>query len=300
MRRVARYPAVRFAMTLAGCLPLGLARRIGRDMGSLAWWVSAKERRRALAHLGMALPGLGERQRRRIGRESFANLGKCLGEIAQSRHLDACLDSFFELDAAAFNLIRDAHAEGRGVILISAHLGNFELLARRVASAGVTQLWVVAKAPGCGRTTGMIADMRRAGGVHTIWRGSPSAGRDLLRVVRRGEILGLVIDQDTDVQGVFVDFMGHPAHTPRAAADLALRTGAVVITGFAMPRAGGGYRAAMERIEPPAGLSGEAAVVPFVQAMSDAIERAVRAAPEHWVWMHRRWRKTPGADGPAA
>jgi KDO2-lipid IV(A) lauroyltransferase len=180
------------------------------------------------------------------------------------------------------------------VLFISGHVGNFELLARRIAMDGFPSQ-TIAKETSDPRLTRLIEQMRSSGGLRCIWRGQEGAARHMLRALRKGELLGLLIDQDTKVQGVFVDFFGKKAFTPRAAADLALRTGAALVVGFAFRRADGGHRLTLKRIVTATQSNDqEQNVINLTQELTSEIENAIRQAPDSWVWMHRRWKTRPG------
>ncbi len=112
----------------------------------------------------------------------------------------------------------------------------------------------------------------------------------MLRALEHGEILGLLIDQDTRVQSVWVPFFGKLAKTPRAAGDLALRTGAAVMLGFCQRDAASGrYLLRMHEVPVNADDTAET----LTARLTLGIEAAIRRAPEQWVWVHRRWRSPP-------
>ncbi|HSM12604.1 MAG TPA: lysophospholipid acyltransferase family protein, partial [Thermoanaerobaculia bacterium] len=137
-----------------------------------------------------------------------------------------------------------------------------------------------------------LLDLRGRFGTRTIVRGRPGAARDLLRTLRSGGALGMLIDQDTRVEGVFVEFFGRPAWTPVGAAEIAQKLGAAVHPTFIERCPDGRHRA---RIEPALGLPADP--VAATQAMTDRIEQQIRRVPEQWVWMHRRWRRRPEDGG---
>ena len=118
--------------------------------------------------------------------------------------------------------------------------------------------------------------------------------RALLRVLRRGEILGLLMDQDTNVQGVFAPFFGRPAHTPVGPVRLAMRTGAPLVP-MALYREGEGYHLV---VQPPIPLPDtgdrEADLREGVARCNRTLEALIRRHPEQWVWMHRRWKTKSG------
>jgi KDO2-lipid IV(A) lauroyltransferase len=117
----------------------------------------------------------------------------------------------------------------------------------------------------------------------------------IFRALRRGDLLAALIDQDTKVPSVFVPFFGRPAKTPSGPAMLALKRRTPVIAGF-ITRTPHGHRIKIVRISTE-GFEGEAGVTALTARMTAAIEQAIRAAPEQWVWFHRRWRSQP--DAPA-
>jgi KDO2-lipid IV(A) lauroyltransferase len=172
---------------------------------------------------------------------------------------------------------------------VGAHLGNWELQAWAVARAGIP-LQAVGKENVDPRLTRLMDRFRARGGVRNIWRGQPGAAVALLKALRRGEALAMLIDQDTNVQNVFVPFFGHPAATPRAAADLVLRTGAAACVCLVHKRPDGTYRATSEEVPVPSTGDPERDAVELTARFTARIEAAIRAHPEQWVWMHQRWK----------
>jgi KDO2-lipid IV(A) lauroyltransferase len=120
------------------------------------------------------------------------------------------------------------------------------------------------------------------------------------RVLRKGEILGMLIDQDIDVEGVFVPFFGVPAHTPSGAAVFALRSGAAIVPLAIHLQPDGRHTITVlpELERPPAELPEGERVLELTRRCSEALERLIRIYPQQWVWLHERWRKRPSsADG---
>lgn len=294
IKRYLRYVAVRWTLFWLSLLPLKVASRLGRAFGGLGFWIAGGERRKALQSLQTAFPALSDDERRSLSLRCFQHLGQAAFELACIRQIDRRMDELVEWPADARAVLDEALSEQRGVVFITGHVGNWELLARRVALAGYPSQ-SIAKETSDPRTTALVEKFRRAGKVGSIWRGQGGAARHMLRALKAGEILGLLIDQDTNVQNVFVPFFGKPAATPRAAADLALRTEAAVVVGFCQrlgtaPR----YRVCMKRVRllQPTGDKDQDALA-LTALMSNEIEAAIKATPEQWVWMHRRWKTRP-------
>ncbi len=291
LKRFLRYLLVRTALAIVSALPLGLARWLGAGFGRFAFAVAGGERRKALKSLARAFPEKSDAERHALARASFRHLGMAAFEVGATASMDAQLEHLVHWSAEDRGVLDAALARGKGVVFVSGHVGNWELLARRVARAGYPSQ-SIAKETTDPRLTVLVERFRARGGVRSIWRGQEGAARAMLRALKSGEILGLLIDQDTQVQSLFVPFFGELAATPRAAADLALRTGAAVVVGFCQ-REGEGYRLWMEEVPWRAGEDREADALALTAALSQRIEAAIRRAPEQWVWMHQRWKTRP-------
>lgn len=291
-RRFVRAYAVLCLFWLLGRLPLGLALRLGRRAGGIAYHLFAKDRRRALAHLAMAFPESTEEERRAITRRMFESLGVSALELAQLHRIDPILEDYVHLPEEAVRRLRRV-CQGRGAVMVTGHVGNWELLFRRCLRAGF-DAYAVGKESHDPRFTALMERIR--GKDRVIWRGAPGASRQMLQVFRNDGYLALLIDQDTKVQGVFVPFFGRLAHTPRAAADLALRTGAGVAAIFIHRRPEGGHEITVHEIAQPEAADPEEAVRELTAEMTRRIEEAVRRSPHEWVWMHERWKTRPSAE----
>ncbi|MBI5542268.1 MAG: lysophospholipid acyltransferase family protein [Deltaproteobacteria bacterium] len=297
LKRFLRYYLLRALFAVAGLPPLELARRLGAALGGLAFLLAGGERRKALSSLAIAFGEKSEAERYEIARDSFRHLGMLGAEVCQLRHIDPQLERYVELSEGSQRLLAEAYAEKRGVVFITGHVGNFELLARRFGRLGYPSQ-TIAKQSSDPRMTALIERIRVSGGYQILWRGQEDLFALMERLLGRGEFLGFLIDQDIKARGVFVDFFGRPTFTPRAAADLALKTGAAVVTGFVFRRGDGGHRFEVARL--PVHRSGDpdADALALTQAMTRAIEDAIRRAPHAWVWLHQRWKTRPEQAAP--
>ena len=291
-RRELRVRALLLLLPLLSRLPLRLAVAFGALLGFVAWYLVRRERRLALEHLALAFPDRDQAFRQRVGRASFVNLGRAALEVACADGYQPRLARVVQLSPGDAALLKDAHAEGRGVVFVSCHVGNWELLARRIGLEGYP-CGTVAREAQDPRLTALLDRSRQAAGVRVLWRGSPGLAKGLLRLLRQGGFVGLLIDQDIDVQGHFVPFFGRPAFTPRAAGDLAVRTGAPMLFGCVHRLAPSVHRVTLRRIEVARTGDRELDSRALTAAATLAIEEEVRARPDEWVWMHRRWRTQP-------
>jgi KDO2-lipid IV(A) lauroyltransferase len=270
------------------------SQRVGRAIGSLAWTLSRRDRRRALDHLALAYPELIGPERRRLARDCFRHLGTVLGECLHLYHRDcAFVGSVVEIQG--FEEIEKVRKEGRPLVLFTGHCGNWELLGAAVNCRGVGMV-VVARSLDEPEQQEMLAGLRARFGTPTIERGGEGAVRQLLGTLRRGGALGMLIDQDSGkMEGVWVPFFGRPAFTPIGAAKIALKQKAAVVPVFIERLAGGLHRV---RFQPPLDLPDDPREATAL--MTAKIEEQVRKHPEQWVWMHRRWRRQPAATSQTA
>ncbi len=269
------------------------AQRAGGALGRLAWGLSRRDRRRALEHLAIAFPELPAPARRDLGRDSFRHLGTMLGECLWARARDG-EQVAREVEIEGWDEIERLRAGRRPILIVTGHCGNWELLAAALNLRGLGMAVIARELEDPGLQESLLG-LRARFGTRTIVRGRPGAARDLLRTLRSGGALGMLIDQDTRVEGVWVSFFGRPAWTPSGAADLAIRLGAAVLPTFIERRPDGRHRA---RIQPELAVSDDR--VEATQQMTDRIETQIRSVPEQWVWMHRRWRRQPAAEESAA
>ncbi len=290
LKRWVRFAFLRGALAVASRLPLRWAQALGDALGSVAFRLLAQERAKALASLARALPEKTDAERWALASASFRHLGRCALEAAVAARLsEAQLDRLLEVPEAVRRLLVQAVAQGRGVVAVSGHVGHWELFGWALVRLGLP-LHVIAR-EGVDARLGALAEAFRArGGVRTILRGRPGSAVALLRALRRGAMLGFLVDQDTRVQSVGVPFFGTLASTARAPADLTLRTGAVSVVGFLQRQADGRYQLSASEVEVPHSGDAEADVLELTARYSAAIEAAVRRAPEQWVWMHQRWK----------
>lgn len=272
-------------------LPLPLGQTLGRALGSLAHLVARRERRKALANLAIAFPDWDEAKRRDTIRAMFRHLGTSVFEIAWMRNMDvATRDRLTDIEGAEPLLaLLDA---GRGVVVFTAHCGNWEWMSYAVGLWGrpTTVLQRERDAPEMNR---YITEHRARSGVRTIDRGSAAAGRELIQSLRRGGILAFLIDQNLRTDSVQVPFFGRPALTPIGPAKLAVRTESIVVDILIERLPDGRHRL---RVGEPQQCRRDDDPVKLTERMTRIIEAQVRRVPEQWVWMHDRWRDRPRWD----
>ncbi len=300
VKRSVRSALLRGVIAVFSRVPLRPAVTFAAAVGWLAWPLAGTTRRQILANLAVAFPEKSAAEREAIGRASLVHLARLAAEVVTLRSWRHRLADHVSLAPGAEERLRAAVARGKGVLYVTGHLGNWELMAQRIAALQPTA--TIARSGNDPRLTELVGRIRAEGRVETLWREDPGTARAMLRCFKQGKLLGMLIDQDTRVQGVFVPFFGRPAFTPRGAADLALRFGVPVVVGWARRRdpSPGHVVEIVDMPYDPAPVDREAEVRRLTAACTARLEAAIRAAPEEWVWMHERWRTRPGEDAAGA
>jgi KDO2-lipid IV(A) lauroyltransferase len=290
VRRNVRSLLIASLLRVIALIPLGPAVRLGAWLGGFGFWLFADARRLALRHLALAFPEKTEAERVEIVRRMFIHLGMSAMEITSIDSFKHRIEQYMELSGVE---LRQALAKGKGVVFVTGHLGNWELMARAVAKVGAP-VSAIAKRGGDARLMGLIEGWRQDGAVTTLWREDASTARAMLRVFKENRVLGLLVDQDTSIQGVWVPFFGRPAFSARAPADLALRTGAPILVGTShrkSERPGDGFLFEVTDVPyDPKPADKEAEVLRITAACQALLEDAIRRHPADWVWMHERWK----------
>lgn len=266
-------------------------RVVGNSLGWLFYHVSARYRNVALRNLRAAFGReKSESEIRRIAQNVFRHFARGSVEFFYLLALDRDkIDSMIELEGQ--ENIDNALDAGRGCIALTAHYGNWELLARKLVILGY-KANVIARDSDDPGMTGMTTRIRESGGYRVFDKDQPLIGA--LRALKRNEVLGILPDQN-ESDGLLVDFFGRPAATATGPAIFALRSGAPIVPMFAARTPDGRYKATVYRPVEFRPTGDEAAdVIALTGLINQAIEREVRANPDQWLWLHDRWKATPG------
>jgi len=274
-------------------LPRQAALRLAGLLG-WAWFLAdGRHRRRALENLEVAFgPTMGPRERRRVARDSFVNLARSMCDI-----LD--LESWDEekigrlVHIEGWERIEEAYRQGNGVLLFSGHIGCWELVPHLQGLRNLP-LGMVVRPLDNPLLDGLLERKRCLSGNETIAK--RRAVRTILRNLRQGKGVAIVIDQNLrTTERIFVEFFGRPAATTPALSLTAHRTGAAVVPVFCIPRPDGTYVVRYhEPVQVPRTGGRDRDVHALTQECTRIIEETIRAHPGTWLWMHRRWRTSPG------
>ncbi|MBN1772976.1 MAG: hypothetical protein JXB32_17030 [Deltaproteobacteria bacterium] len=273
------------------------AERLGRFLGLVWFHVVRIRRSTVLRQLRAAFPSWSSGQARATARALYVNLGRWAAEFVRATGPERTRrEALARVEVEGLGAYESATADGGGALVVTGHLGNWDLaacsqafagrrltlLSRRLSNRGLDRYWM---------------ERRRALGLEIVEERTPLVR--LVERVRAGRTLVLIVDQATppELGGVRVPFLGREAWTTRLPALLAVRTGAPLFPVFVHSPAGAPHRI---RIEDP--LWGDAAagrpaerVLALTRALNRRLERRVREQPDQWLWLHRRWKGFPAS-----
>jgi len=248
-----------------------------------------KLRRVAQTNLSFAFPALPEHERERIVDGVFRSIARLLVSFARFPDLnEANIGGWIEYEGLEY--YRAAKAAGRGVLVATAHLGNWELSA--FAHALLTEpMNVMVRPLDNPMIDGIVEARRTLSGNRLVYK--HEGARAVLRALRANEAVGILVDQNTSLaEGVFIDFFGKKACASPVFVKFAYRSGAPIIPGFALwDERRGRY---VLRFYPRLELTGDACI--DTQRLHSAIENVIRAYPDQWLWIHRRWKTRPQGE----
>ena len=280
--------------TFAGILrvlPEHAAVLLGEGLGWMAGVVFRIRMKDAHRHVALAFPDRSEKWRRQHARACFRHLGR--ESVAIMRMARLGMQEVVERTTMeGFQEFEEAVAEGRGGIIITGHLGNWEIGGASVSARGIP-LDVVHQRQPHPLFDGDLNRTRNRLGMEVIERGE--APRGVLRSLRKGKVVALVADQNMRTGGIFVDFFGVPAATAKGPALFALRTGAPVFLGVALRLPGGRqrYRVVMERVQVEESGDLDRDVESLTALHAARLQHYVEEHPGQYFWQHRRWKTRP-------
>lgn len=288
------YWFVRFLIAVSNAVPRSLWLRFCGALGWLAYRVASKTTALMHTHIRMAFPEYTDKQVRALAKLNFVMLGKNAGEILRATSVKNLQDLEKFLVIHDYEHYERAKAKGKGVIFLTCHIGAFDLQITYMSLKGLRPLIIGTplKDP---RLNDLLWKQRNAHGAIAVERGKEMFR--LLKELKSGGSLAILIDQDTKVKSRFVNFFGMPAATPVGAAIFAVKTGASVVpTYIHLGKDGKQHMTFLPEIETSVTGDEETDLVENTQRYSDFIEKKVRQHPEQWVWMHERWKTKPGEE----
>jgi KDO2-lipid IV(A) lauroyltransferase len=276
-------------------MPLTRAVRAGARLGGWAMSFDRPNRPIALKNLEIAFPEITPAARIAILRKMYRNWGRVLAEWTHLPELSRAnieqvvtYENKQNLDEA------ERRSNGRGILVLTGHYGNFELMAISHSIYGY-DLAVVHRPLRNPLVDAAVCGARIRHGNRLIAR--KAGGREMMRTLRQNWMIAVALDLDVR-KGVFVDFFGMPACTSDAVARLSIATGAPVLPAF-MVRDGDTIHHKIKilpAVYPEKTGNREAAVREYTQRYTGTIEQMIREHPDHWNWIHRRWKTRPPGE----
>lgn len=276
-----------------------LARLLPRRvcLGTL-WTVGAAiyafSERRNVAYKNLRAAFAAEKSRRElkhIARRSFQNMALSMGEMLRLPDMNLAYVRR-NIEFVGVEKYEPFLKEKKGVIFLTAHYGNWELL--NVASRIVDYPMVVlARAQKHPRSDAYLNSIRSCKGSQVIRKGMPV--REILKALKTGKVLGILSDQDGGKNGTFVRFFGRQSSSPNGVVTFAMRTGAPIFPSFDVRQDWIRHRIEVKDalVMPPVDTPPEEAERIVLQQFADVLEAQIRRHPDRWLWAHRRWKSTP-------
>ncbi len=284
-----QYFAVLSFKAVACLAPGFLARWFGATLGHMLHLLARKHRRIGMHNLDLVFGAeKSEAEKKKILRNCFLHYGRALMETLRLARINE--HNFLEnITLQGVDGFYQALDQGKGVILCSAHYGNWEVM-NLVLGYLKLPLSAMARPIDNPLVHKVLEKLRTRPGNRVIYK--HKSVRKLLANLRENRIIGIVNDQDVhDRNRIMVDFFGHPAATTPIPAALAIKTGAPIITGYAVPRGKGHYLLTFGNlIHPQPDADKDAEILRITKLLNLRLEAQIRAEPAYWMWLHQRFK----------
>ena len=297
LRHRFEFAIARLFISILATLPRNTARALGAVIGLIAYQALKRLRETGQRNLRMAFPELNDVDRQIILKQVYRNLGYQLAEFCQmSSYTPEFLRNLIRYEGLEHYLT--ARDRGRGVLVLTGHLGAWELSSFHHSLMGYPMGMVIRRLDNP-LVDELVNRIRCLHGNRVLHK--DDFARGLIASMRAGETVGILMDTNmTPPQGVFVPFFGHLAATASGLARVAQKTGAAVVPGFLVwEQREQKYKL---RFGPEVSLvntgDSEADAIANTANFTAIIESYIRQYPDQWLWMHRRWKtRPPGEEG---
>ncbi len=269
---------------------LSLPRRwlpwLGSTLGTTAYAIFGHARRATLENLALVYPHLHPIERRAMAREVFRTLGCNLTDTLSLLDPTESPERTLGITPTSRTALDEALRAGRGVVYVTCHLGPWERMAALLAGLGYPITTLASESYDPRFDAVLYGRLRTSRNVDVIYRGSSAAPLAVVRALKRGRVLGFLVDLPGRIATCPVQWLGRPSTVALGPARIALRTGAPVVIGTPAPGAGGLQvdvtALPTEDLEP-----GDVGERVLCQRIADELSRRIAALPSHWPWMHR-------------
>lgn len=269
------------ALKAIGLLPISVRTALGGALGGIVGRVPTRETKIASLQLRAFLP---EASPSKVVPKIFSNVGR---SMLESLNLGPYLQKPFpNITCPEWDTIISWTKEDRPIIALTAHTGNWDLLAAYTIARGIP-LTTVGKEARNLHVQNALRAMREAYGIETIWRSDKSGVKRIVNCFKERRVMAALIDQDTRVDSLFVPFFGTPAKTPSTLIDLGKRYNARFVSAFMVRVEGQRFEIHVRELDASRDTAG------VLLQYHQHLEEIIRAHPDQWVWFHKRWRTDP-------
>jgi KDO2-lipid IV(A) lauroyltransferase len=272
------------AKVLMGCtiyplsiLPLSFRCFLGRQIGVAFSYFETRDRLITELQIKWILPQISPKE---ILPKIFGNIGSNIFEALNLKPIINNMDRYIECPNA--EIPKTINKRGRPVVALTAHMGNWELMAAYMVKVGVP-LTTVGRQARNRFGQYLLSHLRARYGVNTMWKENRSGLREMVKHLSPGHTIAALIDQDTHVRSENIPFMGHLAKTPVGLIDIGKRFNAIFVTSFIV-KDGDKHVIHVEEIPDTADQA------EILEIYNTRLEELIRRYPDQWIWMHKRWR----------
>lgn len=294
VRHYFEFALVQLLRLIFRILPRRGALWLGRRIGGLAYRLDPRHRKGVLANLDLAYRDeISTEEKERIARGAYHHFGSMLVDIVRTQKWrPEQIETIAEFEG--WENLEEAYGRGKGVLILTAHFGNWELMGVAQGFRG-RNIHVVARVLDNPLLEKLLHRFRTCSGNTVVYK--LNAVKAVMDILKERQGTAVLIDQNVNPnRGIFVDFFGVPACTTTVVSALAVRTGAPIVPAFSLPLPGGRWRFIYEKpIEVADEGNRQETIAELTQRCTAIIERYVRQRPDVWLWMHRRWKTQPTA-----
>jgi len=287
------YVAMRCLLGVLQLLPWSAARPVARRLGDVGYLLDRPRRKaKALSNLQAAFPGLDQAEAKRILRGVYCHLAECVLDALKFAYYAYQHDAMALLEPVGWEKL-DQVPRQTGLIFAGGHFGHWEVLGTALPILGYPT-WTMARPRGNQFVESRLRRLREATGQQMLPK--DAVARRMIRLLRAGENVGLLADQDARRHGIFVEFFGRMASTTPSVAAMSFHTGAPVAFVYARRIPGQNrFRVVLKDVIVPDPQGDKKAEVRRItESITANLEELVRDAPQEWLWLHRRWKTHPG------
>ena len=290
-RRYYIYYLLKMLFFVVSLIPLNISLFLANFLGKAAFWCVPKYRERTISNLDMVLGG-SHSENVKIAEKVFINLAKNGAEWIKLYSADPKKLGLIITEDSGMEYLDEVLASGNGALVLGFHFGNWEFTGFYLRYKDYPGS-LVARRIYFHKYDKFLSRLRKKFDAPTIYR--DESPRKMLKELKRGHILGIVPDQNVDsIEGVYVDFFGRKAFTPTAPVKLAMVAKTKLVPVFVVRKKDNTHKFIIEKpIDPVSTGDAEEDVKRYTQEWTSLLERYVRKYPDHWVWMHERWKSQP-------